>query len=183
MTSSTASDAASDAAPATAPDGVAGTAIERFTLLASAAGVDVDAQEFPQGTRTAEDAAAAVGCEVAAIVKSLIFIADDRAVLALTSGANRVDERRLAGELGADVVRKASADEARAATGYAIGGTPPLCHTGHGVDVVLMDPDLLDHDQVWAAAGTPSAVFPIAPARLLEAAGARAVDVTQGGRA
>ncbi len=162
-----------------APDATTSTAIERFTRLASAAGVDVAAQEFPQGTRTADEAAAAVGCDVAAIVKSLVFIADDRAVLALTSGANRVDEGRLASELGADVVRKASADEARAATGYAIGGTPPFCHTGHGVDVVLMDPDLLKHEQVWAAAGTPRAVFPIAPLHLLEAAGARRADVTQ----
>jgi prolyl-tRNA editing enzyme YbaK/EbsC (Cys-tRNA(Pro) deacylase) len=163
----------------TTPDSNASTAIERFTLLASAAGVTVEAQEFPEGTRTAVDAAAAVGCDVAAIVKSLVFIADDRAVLALTSGANRIDERRLADVLGADVVRKASADEARAATGYAIGGTPPLGHTGHGVAAVLMDPDLLVHEQVWAAAGTPKAVFPITPARLLEASGARAVDITE----
>jgi prolyl-tRNA editing enzyme YbaK/EbsC (Cys-tRNA(Pro) deacylase) len=163
----------------TAPDATAGTAVQRFTLLAAAVGLAVEASEFPQGTRTAADAAAAVGCQVAAIVKSLVFMADGRAVLVLTSGSNRVDERRLAAELGASDVRKATADEARSATGYAIGGTPPFCHTGDGVSATLMDPDLLDHEHVWAAAGTPSAVFPIPPVRLHQVAGARTVDVTQ----
>jgi prolyl-tRNA editing enzyme YbaK/EbsC (Cys-tRNA(Pro) deacylase) len=76
-------------------------------------------------------------------------------------------------------VRKASADEARTATGYAIGGTPPFCHTGAGVSDVVIDPALLGHDEVWAAAGTPSSVFPIPPERLIEVAGARIVDVTE----
>ena len=98
-------------------------------------------------------------------------------MLVLTSGANRVDEARLATELGAAAVRKATADEARAVTGYAIGGTPPFGHTGYGVATVLIDPDLLEHDQVWAAAGTPSTVFPLAPARLAAVAGARTADV------
>jgi prolyl-tRNA editing enzyme YbaK/EbsC (Cys-tRNA(Pro) deacylase) len=163
------STAASDATP--------GAAAERFVRLAAAAGLDVDVAEFPQGTRTAADAAAAVGCEVGAIVKSLVFMADGAAVLVLTSGANRVDEHRLAIALGVEDVRKATADEARAATGYAIGGTPPICHTGEGVDAVLMDPDLLAHTMVWAAAGTPSTVFPVSPRRLLESTSARTVDV------
>jgi prolyl-tRNA editing enzyme YbaK/EbsC (Cys-tRNA(Pro) deacylase) len=178
MTSSTSTDSDATAPAAAAPDHVASAALQRFAALAASAGVDVDASEFPQGTRTAADAAAAVGCEVAAIVKSLVFMADDRAVLVLTSGANRVDEHRLATELDAHHVRKATADEARAATGYAIGGTPPFCHTGDGVSAVLMDPDLLDHEQVWAAAGTASAVFPLPPVRLLEAAGARTAAFT-----
>ncbi len=153
------------------------TAADRFRTLAAALGVEVAVSEFPEGTRTAVDAATAVGCHVDAIVKSLVFMADDRPVLALTSGGNRVDESRLAEAVGATVVRKASADEARAATGYAIGGTPPFAHTGEGVDLVLIDPALLAHAQVWAAAGTPSSVFPISPSRLASAAGARTADV------
>jgi prolyl-tRNA editing enzyme YbaK/EbsC (Cys-tRNA(Pro) deacylase) len=155
------------------------TATERFRALAEAVGVEVVVSEFPEGTRTATDAAVAVGCHVDAIVKSLVFVADGRAVLALTSGGSRVDERRLAHATGAAEVRKATADEARAATGYAIGGTPPFAHTGDGVAAVLIDPRLLTHREVWAAAGTPSSVFPIAPERLAEVAGARTVDVTE----
>lgn len=158
---------------------MASDATERFRTLAASVGVDVTVSEFPEGTRTATDAAAAVGCHVDAIVKSLVFVADGRAVLALTSGGNRIDEQQLADATGAAEVRKATADEARAATGYAIGGTPPFGHTGSGVTDVLIDPALLTHDEVWAAAGTPSAVFPIAPARLAEVAGARVVDVTE----
>ena len=158
---------------------MASDATERFRTLAASVGVDVAVSEFPEGTRTATDAAAAVGCHVDAIVKSLVFVADGRAVLALTSGGNRIDEQRLADATGASEVRKATADEARAATGYAIGGTPPFGHTGSGVADVLIDPALLTHDEVWAAAGTPSAVFPIAPARLAEVADARVVDVTE----
>ena len=156
------------------------TATDRFRTLAAAIGVEVSVSEFPEGTRTALDAATAVGCHVDAIVKSLVFMADDRPVLALTSGGNRVDESRLAAEVGATAVRKASADEARAATGYAIGGTPPFGHTGAGVDQVLIDPALLAHAQVWAAAGTPSSVFPISPSQLASAAVARTADVTTG---
>jgi len=153
-------------------------ATQRFRLLAAEAGVEVAVEDFPQGTRTAVEAAAAVGCEVAAIVKSLVFMADDRAVLVLTSGANRIDEARLGTLLGAVAVRKATAEEARTATGYAIGGTPPFCLTGTGVAAVLVDPDLLRHERVWAAAGTPRAVFAIEPARLMAASGARIADVT-----
>jgi prolyl-tRNA editing enzyme YbaK/EbsC (Cys-tRNA(Pro) deacylase) len=155
------------------------SAAERFRTLATGLGVDISVSEFPEGTRTAEDAARAVGCPVDAIVKSLVFMVDERPVLVLTSGGNRVDEARLADASGADVVRKASADEARAATGYAIGGTPPFGHTGTGVHEVLLDPALLLHDAVWAAAGTPSTVFPIAPRSLLDVAQARVVDVSE----
>jgi prolyl-tRNA editing enzyme YbaK/EbsC (Cys-tRNA(Pro) deacylase) len=161
------------------------TATERFRTLASSVGVEVSVSEFPEGTRTAVDAAAAVGCHVDAIVKSLVFMADGDPLLALVSGGNRVDEQLLAAAVGAGEVRKASADEARAATGYAIGGTPPFGHTGTGVAHVLIDPALLTHPQVWAAAGTPSSVFPISPVQLAAAAGARPADITtsaQGGR-
>jgi prolyl-tRNA editing enzyme YbaK/EbsC (Cys-tRNA(Pro) deacylase) len=155
-----------------------GTAEERFRARAAELGVDIDVRTFPDGTRTAQDAAAAVGCPVAAIVKSLVFQVDGEPVLALTSGVHRVDEARLAEVLGAREVRKASADEARDATGYAIGGTPPFAHTGSGVRTVLCDPGLLEHEVVWAAAGSPTSVFPIAPAALVAACGARVVDVT-----
>lgn len=155
-------------------------AMDRFRALVEPLGVEVVIAEFPQGTRTAQDAAAAVGCDVAEIVKSLVFIADGQPVLALVSGANRVDEPTLARVLGASAVRKASAEEARAATGYAIGGTPPFGHVGEGVADVLCDPSLLTHDVVWAAAGTPNAVFPLPPTLLVEVAGARVIDVTSG---
>jgi prolyl-tRNA editing enzyme YbaK/EbsC (Cys-tRNA(Pro) deacylase) len=150
-------------------------AVDRFRERASAAGIELDVREFPAGTRTAADAAAAIGCEVAQIVKSLVFVADDQPVLVLTSGANRVDEDRLAEHLAVDHVRKATADEVRAATGYAIGGTPPF---GHDRDLaVRCDRLLTTFREVWAAAGTPMTVFPIAPELLLEATGAEVVDV------
>ena len=129
----------------------------------------MDITVYPAGTRTARDAAAAIGCEVAQIVKSLVFIADDGPVLALVSGANRLDVAKLGAALGAGSVRKADADEVRAATGFAIGGTPPF---GHPVLLsTVVDQDLLEHDVVWAAAGTPDACFPIPSARLAELIG------------
>ncbi len=156
------------------------SAEERFRDAATATGVTVGLRTFPEGTRTAGEAAAAVGCDVGAIVKSLVFVADGAPVLALVSGANRVDTGRLAAALGASAVRKADADEARAATGYAIGGTPPFGHTGAGVARILCDPDLLDHATVWAAAGGPASVFPLSPAELLRASGAEVVALAEG---
>ncbi|MEX1178650.1 MAG: YbaK/EbsC family protein, partial [Nitriliruptor sp.] len=103
------------------------------------------------------------------------YAGEERPVLVLTSGANRVDEHALAVVLGATSVRKADADEVRAVTGYAIGGTPPL---GHRDDLaVVCDQDLLAIDEVWAAAGTPSTVFPIAPAQLVKVTGGIAARV------
>ena len=149
--------------------------LDRFVERARRAGVEVEAREFPEGTRTAADAAAAIGCDVAQIVKSLVFVADEQPVLVLTSGANRVDTGRVAAHLGAAEVRKASADEVRSATGYGIGATPPL---GHETPLpVLLDDDLLAHDEVWAAAGTAQHVFPIAPARLREVADAQVTTI------
>jgi prolyl-tRNA editing enzyme YbaK/EbsC (Cys-tRNA(Pro) deacylase) len=114
---------------------------------------------------------------VAQIVKSLVFVADDDPVLVLTSGANRVHEPTLRRTLGAARVRKADADEVREATGYAIGGTPPFGHVRHLR--VVCDRDLTDHEVVWAAAGTPSSVFPITPDDLLAATDAEVVTVTR----
>jgi prolyl-tRNA editing enzyme YbaK/EbsC (Cys-tRNA(Pro) deacylase) len=140
-------------------------------------GLDLEVREFPDGTRTAVDAARAVGCAVDQIVKSLVFVADDAPVLVLTSGGNRVDPAKVARRTGAAAVRKADADEARAATGFAIGGTPPFGHP-HRLDV-LVDRDLTRFEVLWAAAGTPRHVFPITPAALLDASGGLVADVAE----
>ena len=139
-------------------------------------GVSCEVKEMPQSTRTAQEAAAAVGCDVAQIVKSLIFrsVVGDQAVLVLVSGADRVDEDRLAEVIG-EQVERATADFVRTRTGYAIGGVSPL---GHIQPVVsLVDKHLLDQTLVWAAAGTPRAVFSIEPADLLRITAAEVVSV------
>ncbi|HEX6677623.1 MAG TPA: YbaK/EbsC family protein [Actinomycetes bacterium] len=139
------------------------------------AGLELEVREFPDGTRTAAAAAQAVGCAVDQIVKSLVFVADATPVLVLTAGGNRVDEAKVARQTGAAAVRKADADEARAATGFAIGGTPPFGHPRQ-LDV-LVDQDLTRFEQVWAAAGTPHHVFAITPEALLRVSGGRVGDV------
>ena len=145
-------------------------AIERFLAAAAAVGAAPDVRRFPQGTKTAQDAAVAIGCEVGQIVKSLVFTTDGGPLLALTSGTNRADVRRLAQLAGVAEVRRASPEEARAATGYAVGGTPPF---GHPQPVrTFCDHDLLGHEVVWAAAGTPDYVFPLTPADLVRWANA-----------
>ncbi|HYH27276.1 MAG TPA: YbaK/EbsC family protein [Actinomycetota bacterium] len=156
---------------------MAGSA-ERFRAEAEARGLSLQVREFPDGTRTAADAAAAVGCVIGQIVKSLVFVADGEPFLALTSGPNRADASKLAKILGARDIRKADAEEARAATGYSIGGTPPF---GHPRKLrVLVDRDLLGFEVVWAAAGTPTTVFPIPPADLLRVTGGEPVDLKEG---
>ena len=153
--------------------GVVG-ALDRFEQAVKEAGLSFDIRRFPSGTRTAADAARAVGCDIGQIVKSLVFVADGRPLLALTSGANRADPVRLARLAGASSVRRADPEEARAATGFGIGGTPPF---GHPAAIpTLMDRDLLGYDEVWAAAGTPDAVFPISPVVLQGVTGARVED-------
>jgi prolyl-tRNA editing enzyme YbaK/EbsC (Cys-tRNA(Pro) deacylase) len=135
-------------------------------------GLEVDVREFPDGTRTAEDAARAIGVTVGQIVKSLVFLVDGAAVLALVSGDNRLDESRLAAATGGASVQRADADAVRQATGFPIGGVPPF---GHPVPLpTYVDEDLLRFDVVWAAAGTPRHVFPADPAALVEATGGRA---------
>jgi prolyl-tRNA editing enzyme YbaK/EbsC (Cys-tRNA(Pro) deacylase) len=149
-------------------------AAERFEQAVRAAGLALEIRRFPSGTRTAADAAEAIGCEIGQIVKSLVFVADGSAFLALTSGENRADPERLAVLLRAERVRRATADEAREATGFAIGGTPPF---GHPRPLrVLVDQDLLRFDVVWAAGGTPDSVFPITPNQLLAASGGVVAD-------
>ena len=149
----------------------AGTVVEAARSL----GLDLDVREFPEGTRTAEDAASAIGCAVDQIVKSLVFVADTAPVLVLTSGGNRVDVVKVGTQTGSVAVRKADAEEARAATGYAIGGTPPF---GLARELlVLVDRHLTRFDVLWAAAGTPRHVFPITPADLVRVTGGHVADV------
>ena len=149
--------------------------MNRFESWLASTDLSVTVKEFPQGTRTAVDAARAVGCDVGQIVKSLVFVAGGKPVVALVSGANRLDEKRLAAVAGEPVV-KADADTARTATGYAIGGVPPF---GHTTDVpVFMDRELLEHRVVWAAAGRPDSVFEIEPERLRELSNAVVMDLT-----
>jgi len=134
-------------------------------------------RRFPDATRTAAEAAAAIGCELSEICKSLIFAADGVPVLVLMDGASRVDLDRVREELGADKVTRAKADVVRETTGYAIGGVPPFGHRTR--TRVLADRSLLEHDVVWAAAGNPHAVFPIEPKALVAHAGAALVDVRE----
>jgi prolyl-tRNA editing enzyme YbaK/EbsC (Cys-tRNA(Pro) deacylase) len=140
-------------------------------------GLTIDVHHFPEGTRTAQEAAQAVGAGLGQIAKSMVFLADGKPVLVLTSGLNRVDAAKVALRLSADRVRRASADDVRAATGFAIGGVPPF---GHNQPLtVLFDRDLLQFETVWAAAGTPNAVFPIAPQLLAEASDAVVADIKE----
>ena len=152
------------------------SAIDRFIIEAEASGLDIEVQRYPDGTRTADDAAAAVGCKIDQIVKSLVFMADVRPILILCSGARRVDEEKLAEYIGTEI-RIAGASEVRAATGYAIGGTPPLGHTVPLKTVV--DPHLMEFEEIWAAAGTPDSVFPIQPKELVKATSGAVVAVTR----
>ncbi|MFF7984699.1 YbaK/EbsC family protein [Streptomyces sp. NPDC007901] len=140
-------------------------------------GLTSEVRRFPDATRTAAEAAAAVGCELSEICKSLIFAADGVPVLVLMDGASRVDVELVRKELGAEKVTRAKADVVRETTGYAIGGVPPFGHRTR--TRVLADRELLRHDVVWAAAGNPHAVFPIAPADLVKHAGATVVDVRE----
>ena len=150
-------------------------ATDRFVEAARARGLDPQTRKFPQGTKTATDAARAIGCEVGQIVKSLVFMADVTAVLALTSGSNRVDEAKLAVAAGAEVARRATPEEARSATGFAVGGTPPFGHPDRVP--TFCDEDLLVFGEVWAAAGTPDSVFPLSPADLVRLSDAAVVDL------
>jgi prolyl-tRNA editing enzyme YbaK/EbsC (Cys-tRNA(Pro) deacylase) len=142
---------------------------------ARALGLEVAVREFPEGTRTAEAAARAIGTGADQIVKSLVFLADGEPVLALVAGTNRLDESKLARVLGAAAIERAGAEDVRAATGYPIGGVPPFGHRSPMRCTV--DRDLLAHQVVWAAAGTPRHVFPVAPQRLVEVIGATVADV------
>lgn len=152
-----------------------------------ALGVTVEPVSYPQGAKTAQDAADAVGCAVGQIVKSLIFGVERSGgadgetadavelVLAYVSGSNMLDEKKLAAAAGAAACQRVDADTVRNATGFPIGGVPPF---GHDTDLdVFVDPDLLQHDEVWAAAGTWNDVFAIAPDLLVTASGGTVTDL------
>lgn len=137
-------------------------------------GIQAEITEFSESTRTADEAAAAVNSTVGQIVKSLVFLVGEQPVLAMVSGANRVDTDKLARVAGGPIAR-ANADLVRAATGFSIGGVPPV---GHATLLpTYLDRDLLQYDRVWAAAGTPNAVFPIAPDELQRITGAIVADL------
>ena len=140
---------------------------ERFRVL-----------EFDASTHTAADAAAAIGCTVAEIAKSLIFrgAESNRPVLVVASGASRVDETKVAAAVG-ETIARADADFVREATGFAIGGVPPVGHKDQ--PIVLIEESLLGFDEIWAAAGTPNAVFRLTPADLVKLTGGRTVAVAR----
>ena len=140
---------------------------------------DPDVFEFPEGTKTAADAAAAIDCEVSQIASSLAFEVDGDLIVCVTSGANRVSEAALADRFDVDpsAVEMADPDRVRERLGWSIGGVPPFCHD-ESVPV-LLDETLLEHETVWAAAGTPSAVFPIEPEELRQIADAELATVTE----
>ncbi|MFB6311949.1 MAG: YbaK/EbsC family protein [Salinirussus sp.] len=140
-------------------------------------GLDIEVHEFEEGTKTAEDAAERVGCAVEQIASGLVFEADGQPVMVITSGANRVNETALAAYLDADSVAMADPELVRETTGFGIGGVPPFCHERHLR--VLIDPTLTQQDVVWAAAGTPEAIFPIKPETLVDVAEATPADVTE----
>lgn len=146
-------------------------AVQRFIARSHELGIDVRVEIMPGSTRTAEDAATACGCSVAQIVKSLVFQRADTGapVLLLVSGANRVDTKAVADILGSEL-KRADADAVRDVTGFAIGGIPPF---GHDTPLItLMDEELVALEPIWAAAGTPKAVFATSGAELAKATGA-----------
>lgn len=150
---------------------------QRVADAAKKLGLTIDIVTFTHSTRTAEEAAAAIGCHVAQIVKSLVFTVGGEPVVALVSGANQLDTRKLAAfyGVGRKQVERANADMVRAATGFAIGGVPPFGHTTS--TTMYIDHDLTTFNVVWAAAGTPNTVFPIEPADLVRVTGGLVADL------
>lgn len=152
-------------------------ATQRVIDAAQALGLQIEVREFPEGTRTAEEAARAVGVTEGQIVKSLVFQADGEPVLCLVAGSNRLDESRLSALMGGRTVGRADANAVREATGFAVGGVPPFGHPKKLT--VYCDRDLLQYDEVWAAGGTPKSVFAIAPQALIDVCGAEIADLKE----
>jgi Cys-tRNA(Pro) deacylase len=149
--------------------------VRRVVEAAAARGLDIEPRRFPDGTKTAADAAAAIGVEIGQIVKSLIFAVDGRVVLAYVSGANQLDEKKLAVAAGGLKCSRVDADVVREATGFPIGGVPPF---GFPTQIpVFIDPDLLQFEEVWAAAGTWHDVFGLAPDELVRASSGIVTDL------
>jgi Cys-tRNA(Pro) deacylase len=152
-------------------------ASQRVLDAARRLGIDIDIRQFEQSTRTAQEAADAIGVGLGQIVKSLVFLADGQPILVLASGPNRADTAKLARHSKAREVRRASAEDVQAATGFAIGGVPPI---GHRRPLpIYFDRDLLQYDTVWAAAGTPNTVFAVEPQQLVQASGAIVADLKE----
>jgi prolyl-tRNA editing enzyme YbaK/EbsC (Cys-tRNA(Pro) deacylase) len=150
--------------------------VDRVRQALASCGLNVEVTEFDQSTATSQQAADTLGVPVATIVKSLVFVVDDRPVLVLASGANRVDLEKL-GRVAGGKVRRADADRVKAETGFVIGGVPPV---GHSRPLTtFIDQDLMAYPQLWAAAGSPYAVFPVTPQELVRISGGRVVDVAQ----
>ena len=141
-------------------------------------GLEITTKRFPEGTKTAADAAAAIGVSVGQIVKSLVFGVDSEIVMALVSGSNQLDEKKLAAAAGGAKCARVDADAVRDATGYPIGGVPPFGHTTQLR--IFIDPDLLQYDEVWAAAGTWNDNFGAAPADIVRVAGGVVTDLKRG---
>lgn len=149
--------------------------VQRVVEAGERLGIRVEPHHQPDGAKTAADAAAAIGCDVGQIVKSLIFGVDGEIVLAYVSGSNQLDEKKLAAAAGGAKCGRVDADAVRAATGYPIGGVPPFGHTSELP--VFVDPDLLQYDEVWAAAGTWHDVFPLTPADLVRVGNGTVTDL------
>jgi prolyl-tRNA editing enzyme YbaK/EbsC (Cys-tRNA(Pro) deacylase) len=148
----------------------------RVVAAGRAVGFEVDMHLFPEGTKTSQDAADAIGCALSAIAKSIVMTLDDsEQVVVFASGDTRIDPLRLAAAAGAGTARRATLEEARSATGFAAGGTPPFGYPG--AVRVFADRALQRHDEVWSAGGTPTTVFPIPLQRLVDLTGAAWVDV------
>jgi Cys-tRNA(Pro) deacylase len=152
--------------------------VRRVMAAAADAGLTIEPRRFPEGTKTAADAAAAIGVEVGQIVKSLIFAVDGEVVLAYVSGANQLDEKRLAAVAGGAKCARVDADTVREVTGFPIGGVPPFGHTTQLR--IFIDPDLLQWPEVWAAAGTWNDVFAIEPQSLVRASHGVITDLKRG---
>lgn len=153
-------------------------ASRRWLAAVEALGVQLDVREIPAGTKTADDAAAGVGCEVRHIVKSLVFVVDDRPVVALVPGDRRLEPDLLAAAMGGETAARADLDTVRSATGYAAGGTPPF---GHATRVPVVADQALEDTMLWIAAGTPTTVAPIGLGDLLTASNARLAPLSRPG--
>lgn len=152
-------------------------ATARVVEAAAQLGLHLEIHNFPEGTKTSAQAAAAVGCELSAIAKSLVFMVGDQPVVAVLPGDRRVDLVKLAPLVGDGEGRRATLEEARAATGFAAGGTPAFGYPGPLP--VFLDAGLSRHEEVWSAAGTPTAVYPIRLDDLIRLSGATVVDIAE----
>jgi Cys-tRNA(Pro) deacylase len=149
--------------------------VSRVVSAAKERGLEINTKRFPEGTKTAADAAAAIGVTVGQIVKSLVFGVDGEIVMALVSGSNQLDEKKLALAAGGAKCARVDADAVREATGFPIGGVPPF---GHSTQLrVFVDPDLLQYDEVWAAAGTWNDNFGANPNDIVRVAGGVVADL------